>query len=472
MRSFPRAARRRVAAATAATALAATGLSAPSTTPAAASTALASTAPASTALASTAGVAAASGDDLEGRRKKVEGRIDHAHDELQHSSRRARRATVSLRSAQARLDRARGHLRAVEGRLTAARARDQVMQERLAAAIERLEEAQAAVDAAGQRLEHQRAHVSDVVSETYQEGDPRLYAFASFLDARDPAELTRRVEARRAIVGEETRAYDALRAAEVLLVVQQDEVEVYRDQVSRRRAAAAAHLEQMEALRARAAGARRAVLRLVEQRSAAQTRADAARRADQRLLQQLQAERQRISALLRKRAAAARSAARTAARSAAPPATPPAAPPAGRPAAGGGPVGSATGYLSSPVDGWVTSSYGYRTHPIYGYYGLHDGTDFGAGCGAPLRAGASGTVISSYYQSVYGNRLIIDHGAVRGVGLASIYNHATSYIVGVGQRVQRGQVIGYVGSTGWSTGCHLHYMVMVNGGTVDPMGWL
>jgi murein DD-endopeptidase MepM/ murein hydrolase activator NlpD len=120
----------------------------------------------------------------------------------------------------------------------------------------------------------------------------------------------------------------------------------------------------------------------------------------------------------------------------------------------------------------VTSPYGYRTHPIYGYWGLHDGTDFGGGCGKPLVAAANGRVLQSYWSDVYGNRLVVDHGPLGGTSLASIYNHATRYTVGVGARVQRGQVIGYMGSTGWSTGCHLHYTVMANGRTVDPMKYL
>ncbi|WP_158630604.1 M23 family metallopeptidase [Nocardioides daphniae] len=67
---------------------------------------------------------------------------------------------------------------------------------------------------------------------------------------------------------------------------------------------------------------------------------------------------------------------------------------------------------------------------------------------------------------------MLDHGILSGVGVASIYNHATKYVVRTGERVKRGQVIGYVGSTGWSTGCHLHFTVMVNGRTVDPRKWL
>jgi murein DD-endopeptidase MepM/ murein hydrolase activator NlpD len=110
-------------------------------------------------------------------------------------------------------------------------------------------------------------------------------------------------------------------------------------------------------------------------------------------------------------------------------------------------------------------------HPIYGNYSLHHGTDFGAGFGAPLYAAADGRVMQRYYSSVWGNRMVIDNGYARGVGLATIYNHATSYSVGVGQHVKRGQVIGHVGTTGWSTGCHLHFTVMVNGRNTNPMNW-
>ena len=97
--------------------------------------------------------------------------------------------------------------------------------------------------------------------------------------------------------------------------------------------------------------------------------------------------------------------------------------------------------------------------------------DFGGGCGTPLRSAGDGRVVSTYWSGVYGNRMIIDNGAQAGVGLATIYNHAATYIVGVGDSVERGQVIGYEGSTGWSTGCHLHFTVMANGVAVDPMNW-
>lgn len=125
-----------------------------------------------------------------------------------------------------------------------------------------------------------------------------------------------------------------------------------------------------------------------------------------------------------------------------------------------------------PVQGRLTSKYGMRLHPVLGYRKLHDGTDFGAACGTPIRAAADGVVRERYFNRGYGHRLMIDHGQVRGSSVTTGYNHATHYIVGVGTRVKQGQVIGYVGSTGYSTGCHLHLMVWQNGRVVNPMaGW-
>jgi murein DD-endopeptidase MepM/ murein hydrolase activator NlpD len=110
-----------------------------------------------------------------------------------------------------------------------------------------------------------------------------------------------------------------------------------------------------------------------------------------------------------------------------------------------------------------------RLHPVLGYWKLHDGTDFGAACGTPIKAAASGVVSDRYYNAGYGNRLMIDHGKIKGDYVTTGYNHASKYIVSVGDRVSQGETIGYVGSTGYSTGCHLHLMVWENGDLVNPM---
>lgn len=122
----------------------------------------------------------------------------------------------------------------------------------------------------------------------------------------------------------------------------------------------------------------------------------------------------------------------------------------------------------SPVDGLLTSRFGMRLHPVVKIWKLHDGTDNGAACSAPIRAAADGVVAERYYNAGYGNRLMVDHGRINGRYTTTGYNHATHYVVRVGQRVRQGQIIGCVGSTGYSTGCHLHLMTWVNGRVANP----
>jgi murein DD-endopeptidase MepM/ murein hydrolase activator NlpD len=136
---------------------------------------------------------------------------------------------------------------------------------------------------------------------------------------------------------------------------------------------------------------------------------------------------------------------------------------AGAQGAGGG-----TGSLIWPVSGPVLSGFGYRMHPILHYRKLHTGIDVGVGYGVPIHAADSGTVIYATWMGGYGNVIIIDHGR----GVSTLYAHQSSLAVGNGARVSRGQVVGYVGSTGLSTGPHLHFEVRLNGNPVDPMGYL
>ncbi len=133
---------------------------------------------------------------------------------------------------------------------------------------------------------------------------------------------------------------------------------------------------------------------------------------------------------------------------------------------GGG--GGGTGDMMRPVNGPVTSPFGYRIHPILAYRRMHTGVDFGVGYGAPIRAADSGTVIYATWMGGYGNVIIINHGG----GLSTLYAHQSSLAAGAGASVGRGQVIGYVGSTGLSTGPHLHFEVRRNGTPVDPMRYI
>ncbi|MDR0487831.1 MAG: peptidoglycan DD-metalloendopeptidase family protein [Propionibacteriaceae bacterium] len=124
--------------------------------------------------------------------------------------------------------------------------------------------------------------------------------------------------------------------------------------------------------------------------------------------------------------------------------------------------------LINPTSGTITSLYGLRLHPVYGVWRFHDGLDIATGCGTPLLAVAAGRVTESYYNSGYGYRLVIDHGRVSGRDLKTSYNHAQGYSVRVGDQVRQGQVVGTVGTTGTSTGCHLHFQTWIGGELVNP----
>jgi len=128
----------------------------------------------------------------------------------------------------------------------------------------------------------------------------------------------------------------------------------------------------------------------------------------------------------------------------------------------------ATGRFTWPARGWVSSYFGWRIHPIYGSRRFHTGVDLAIEWGVPVRAADGGTVIVAEWYGGYGNCIIIDHGH----GLSTLYGHLSSIYVGSGRHVGKGDVIGAVGSTGNSTGPHLHFEVRQNGTPVDPFGFL
>lgn len=127
-----------------------------------------------------------------------------------------------------------------------------------------------------------------------------------------------------------------------------------------------------------------------------------------------------------------------------------------------------TGRLTYPTSGIFTSGFGYRISPISGTRRFHAGIDIGASTGTPIVAAADGDVIDASYINGYGYSILIYHGG----GYATFYAHMSGYAVSSGQHVQRGQIIGYVGSTGYATGPHLHFEVRVNGAPKNPLDYL
>src|SRR5690606_22609226 len=163
-----------------------------------------------------------------------------------------------------------------------------------------------------------------------------------------------------------SRFYQELQASEVLLQVREDQVEAAKKAVAAKRQEAADHLVEMQAYEAQAAEAKASVAALVGSRRTARAVAARARRADAAALAQAKRQEAQIAEMLRRRALAALRRKKS------------------------GPPGNSGGFLNPPVSGArLSSPYGYRHHPIYGYWGLHDGQDWAADCGSPLYAGAN-----------------------------------------------------------------------------------
>ena len=428
-------------------------------------------------------------DELDDRKSELQQQIAEQAEAVED-------ANAALASAVQAHDSARGELASAEARLAEAEAAereahalDEKRAAELAEAEHRLEQAKADVAAAMAALDSVNKRLDEEILVTTQQNHGLLNLAMLFSDVT-VANLNQRAQLAHTLFDSSARQLDELEMRRLMLEDAQAAADAAEDEAAAAREAAAAQLQASQAAAEAAADLRAQVATLVaETRVAEQTAESQLASEEQRqsaLAQESAAVEKRIQARIAaekkaaaekaaaEKAAAEKAAAEKAAREAAartkaasssttktsPPAA--AAPPAQASAS------SSTSFMY-PVPARITSRYGMRLHPVLGYWKLHDGTDFGAACGTPIRAAASGTVSERYYNSGYGNRLMIDHGRVDGDYVTTGYNHASRYIVGVGQRVSRGQVIGYVGNTGYSTGCHLHLMVWENGSVVNPM---
>jgi murein DD-endopeptidase MepM/ murein hydrolase activator NlpD len=401
------------------------------------------------------GASAADGDRLKKKKRQVHQEVQQAGHDLDESSaalaaatKRLQAANRVLASAQARLVTARATLAKAEQALTAAQIEDQRMQAALAAAQARLAQARVDLDNGQQAVADQKRKVRNTFAAMVEQGDPRLLAFAALMNAESPEDIARQQELNDTVLASQSADYQALRTAEVLLKVRATDVKRATDAVAVQRQQAADHLVVVQGLEREATSARDAVAASVAAASQARGSANSARQAavaakrhDVKVLKALKAQEEKIKQQILAQARKQRN------RS----------------------VGHTDGMFLDPVaNSYVTSPYGWRIHPIYGYWGLHDGDDFHAPCGVPLRAVDTGRVMSEYYSSVWGNRLYLSLGNINGHNYTVIYNHISRYRAGVGQVVGRGETVAYAGTTGWSTACHLHFTVLKDGNPVDP----
>ncbi len=351
---------------------------------------------------------------------------------------------AGLRSAQSALSRAQADAEVAQAQFAAASQQVTVLGRQIASARDSLDETQAAIDT-------QQYLAGLLARQLYTDGP--LNEVAIVLDAESPGDMMGRIAALNAIAQHQIEVIGdlSLLRAERADAVNLQAARIVTFQQRQQDAAQALRLANQLRNDARASAAE--VARALEAKRLIASNLRSALREDQRRYQQLRAEAARLQKELRARAKAAADEAGQAAGST------PTAP-------------SGSGVLVPPVPGGVTSPYGMRVHPVTGEYKLHTGVDLQASCGQPIRAARSGIVLQAGYNAAYGYRSVIDHGRVGAVSLVTTYNHQVRLGVRTGQRVVTGETIGWVGSTGYSTGCHLHFEVLANGNFTDPMGWI
>jgi murein DD-endopeptidase MepM/ murein hydrolase activator NlpD len=391
-------------------------------------------------------VPGATADNLHHKQQVVQKKLATAQTDFDESSKKVRNATEAVLSAEARLSTAQNTLSSTRAKLAAAQALDAQMQTKLNAATARLTQAKSDYADGRQRVADQSQQLAQIAVDHYESGDPSLLGLTAVFSGQDPTDITSQLESMQSVMDKEQSIYDSLQASRIVLQIRKQQVADAEQEVASERKAAAENLDTMQQLEQQAAEQEAQVAQLVVDRQAALDSAQQAKKAAKRQIAKFKKEREKIKKMIERRTRTTNG-------------------------SYNGP-GGGNGFFDMPVNGPITSPYGWRIHPIWGYYSLHDGIDIGAACGTPIRAPAAGKVVSEYYNVAWGNRLFLSHGIHYGVGLSTIYNHLSKYAVHVGQTVQRGQIIGYVGTTGWSTGCHLHWTVMENGQTVDPMKWL
>lgn len=396
-------------------------------------------------------------DDVKREQRENKKELKAAQAEVQESTRAAVDAKNALNAAEAKLASAQDKLGRTRGQLAVAVADDARLRSELAKAVAELAAAEKALTDAEADLKLSRGSVEQFAVDQVMSGDRGLRVFGELLRGSDPAEFSEQMSISTSVGDAQIASMQDLAASEVMLAVERDRVQGLRDQVAAQKKQAEALVVQMKALTAQAEAQAASVAALVSARSTAKRKADWALTVDLRLQRELEADRvaleRKMQDIVRRELEAARKK-------------------GGKGGKGGNGTGDSGATLSRPVYGPITSPYGMRVHPVTGVYKLHDGTDFGVGCGVPIRAAASGTVVAQYFNAGYGNRVILNNGVKRGVSVITTYNHLSRFAVSAGSRVSRGQVIGYVGSTGYSTGCHLHFMVLANGATTNPMNWL
>jgi murein DD-endopeptidase MepM/ murein hydrolase activator NlpD len=418
-----------------------------------------------------AAVPAAQADppDPAAKKKQLDSQIQSQRGDLDEASDQLAKSVAAYTQAETQYQAVQAKYAVAQGKLAAAKAADLVAASKLKVAELALQTALDDVATGEQLIEAKKAIAGRAVRSAYQQQNS-LVGLSIVLRGASPSDLATGMQVQRNVFGIQGNAITNLNNAQAQLANKRVKVAAAEQAVADQRAEAARTVKEVTALTLQVAADKAEAAKVAATRLAAQQAAEKEKNSELAQYNALVAERTRVEQILiararaEKAAAARRKAAREAAERAK--AKKEHRPPRDLPDDPG------SSGLSFPINTYITSPYGMRFHPILHIWKLHDGTDFGAGCGTPIHAAASGVITDRYYNGGYGNRLFLSNGVIRGSSITTVYNHLSRYKVRVGQHVSKGQVIGYVGTTGYSTGCHLHFMVYQDGRVVNPMKWL
>ena len=385
------------------------------------------------------------------KKRTVDAQVEQLGGNLHDQTKEVQEATTALAAAEAELPPAQAALAAARTALASAEDAQFDAALSLAATESHAEQALIEYLATQAQIRAHREALAAFARQAYMGGD--FQRLSVLMDAQSPEEFTSAMTYYSSVNRSEKQVLADLDALQDELQGKQQSLDEARQRILDQQEAAAEAVADTTRARNVATAAQAEVQALIAARAVALEKAEDLKAEIEQRLATMKAESDRLAEIIRQRAAAARAAAEKAEKT-------------------GRTVVEGTGLLSRPVNGAITSPYGMRYHPILRYYKLHTGTDFAAPTGTAVRATREGRVIEAYYNSAYGNRVVVDHGYVNGVYLVTTYNHMSRDAVSRGEKLERGEVLGYAGSTGYSTGPHLHFEVMEDGRFVDPMRWL
>lgn len=344
-------------------------------------------------------------------------------------------------------------LRVIQENLNAAKAAYESISAQMVETDKKIADTQQELEKAQAHLQKREVVLSRRIRDIYMNG--QLNYLDVIIGAKDFNDFATRVELLRRVVNSDLELITSIREERDKINEAKKVLEEERSRLATLQTEAAAKQAEIEQHKAE----QHAVLRKAETDKATAEEAYA----------ELEASSNQIAQMLRDREAARQAAAAAAAAAVASSSSSD----SGSSGGGGGdeysyqPV-SGSGQMIWPVNGVITSPFGYRSHPIFGRQILHSGIDIGVDEGTPVHAADGGVVVEAGWISGYGYCVIIDHGN----GTSSLYGHNSSLAVSSGQAVSQGQVIAYAGSTGNSTGPHVHFEVRVGGEPVDPSAYL